>query len=119
MQAELDAGPPFAVAILGVNAPDETAGVPDMVAGRTLPLLQDEVAVDVGGLWDVTPRDVVVLDPSGRVYAVYNLTVHDLAVPANYAELKQLLLDAAAVPRSEVRSQVETGTSGGRTPGDL
>ena len=98
MQAEIDAGPPVAVAILGVNAPDAVSGVPDAVAGRTIPLLQDEDAVDAAGLWDVTPRDVVVLDPSGRAYAVYNLTQHDLAVPANYAALKQLLLDAAAAP---------------------
>src|SRR5262245_33085028 len=98
MQGEIDAGPPAAVAILGINAPESAAGVPDMVAGRTIPLLQDEDAVDAAGLWDVTPRDVVVLDPSGRAYAVYNLTTHDLAVPANYAALKQLILDAAAVP---------------------
>jgi hypothetical protein len=98
MQAEIDAGPPISVAILGVNAPDAAAGVPDMVSGRTIPLLQDEDAVDAAGLWDVTPRDVVVLDPSGRAYAVYNLTANDLSVPANYATLKQLLLDAAAVP---------------------
>jgi hypothetical protein len=98
MQAEIDAGPPVAVSILGVNAAGNESGNALMVSGRVLPLLQDVVAVDTWSLWDVTPRDVVVVDPSGRAYAVYNLTVHDLALPANYAELKQLILDAAAVP---------------------
>jgi hypothetical protein len=81
-----------------VNAAGNEAGNPAMVAGRVLPLLQDVASVDAWSSWDVTPRDVVVVDPSGRAYAVYNLTLNDLAVPANYQALKQLILDASAVP---------------------
>jgi hypothetical protein len=96
MQAEIDAEGAAAVEVLGVNAAGQEAGNATMVAGRALPLLQDVASVDAWGLWDVTARDVVVVDPFGRAHAVYNLTGHDLAVPANYAALKQLLLDAAA-----------------------
>src|SRR5688500_14047997 len=98
MKAELDAGPPAAVEILGVNATANEGGNSLMVAGRVLPLLQDVASASAWPLWDVTPRDVVVADPFGRAYAVYNLTLNDLAVPANYATLMQLLLDASSAP---------------------
>jgi len=45
--------------------------------------------------WNVTYRDVVVLDVDNVPVAVYNLTSHDLANPVYYAELKQILKDAA------------------------
>jgi hypothetical protein len=98
MHQELAAAPAPTVRILGVNGAGEEAGNPAMVAGRVLPLLQDVPSVDAWGLWDVTPRDVVVVDALGRAYAIYNLTEHDLAVPANYDALKQLLVDATAAP---------------------
>lgn len=60
-----------------------------------LPWLQDTPEVDAWGLWRVTWRDVVILDRENRPVAVYNLTVHDLADPGSYAELKALLLTAA------------------------
>lgn len=44
--------------------------------------------------WQVTFRDVVILDTENRPVGVYNLTVHDLGDPASYAELKQLLIAA-------------------------
>lgn len=43
----------------------------------------------------MTYRDVVVLDSGNRVAAVYNLTEHDLSVPANYDSLKALLVRVA------------------------
>ncbi len=52
-------------------------------------------AEDVWTKWAPIYRDVVILDPENRKVAVYNLTVHDLGVAANYAELKQLLVDAS------------------------
>jgi len=71
------------------------SGNAGMVAGRTLPWLQDEPTVNVWGSWEVTWRDVVVLSPDNRRLAVYNLTQHDLSVPAYYDSLKSLLLSAA------------------------
>lgn len=64
------------------------------MAGRTLPLLQDTAEASAWVLWAAAYRDVVVLDAKGLRRAVFNLTDRDLNVPANYAALKQQLLDA-------------------------
>ncbi|MBK7582007.1 MAG: hypothetical protein IPI67_17595 [Myxococcales bacterium] len=71
------------------------SGNSTITAGRTLPWLQDTLAADVWNKWMVEYRDVVVLDKENRPIAVYNLTVHDLADPNNFAALKSILVDAA------------------------
>ena len=83
------------IQILGVNADGEEEGNADFVFGRSLPLLQDTESADVWGSWGVTWRDVVIVSPVGDKVAVYNLTVHDLADPAAFAELDALLRAAA------------------------
>ncbi len=90
--------PAFRIAGHGVNAVGHESGNAAICAGRTLAWLQDQPAADVWGDWAVTQRDCVILDPFGRVFAIYNLTIHSLSVPANYAELKALFLAAAAAP---------------------
>lgn len=96
MQKELSAVPTkVPIAILGVNGAGSESGNASMTAGRTLPWLQDTTAANVWALWAVTYRDVVVLDADNFPVAVYNLTVHDLGVPANFAALKTLLTDTA------------------------
>lgn len=60
-----------------------------------MPWLQDTADEDVWNTWSVGYRDVRVLDELNRTVAVYNLTVNNLADPANYAALKKILLDAA------------------------
>ena len=95
MQAEiLAAKPDSKIRIAGVNHPDASSGNADMTDGRVLPWLQDPDG-GVWTLWDVTNRDVVVLDETNLKVTVYNLTVHDLADPANYAELLAILRNAA------------------------
>jgi hypothetical protein len=85
------------VKILGVNDVGQESGNSLIVAGRTLPWLQDVVQQSVwSSRWHVDWRDVFVLDPQNRKITVYNLTVHDLASPANYQELKSILKAAAA-----------------------
>jgi hypothetical protein len=90
--------PGFRIAGHGVNAVGHESGNAAMCAGRVLAWLQDQPADNVWGDWAVTQRDCVILDPLGRVFAIYNLTTHDLSVPTNYAELKALFLAAAAAP---------------------
>ncbi|MBL9037195.1 MAG: hypothetical protein JNG84_01650 [Archangium sp.] len=80
--------------MLGVNLSGHEAGNADFVMGRALPLLQDTPQVDAWNAWHTAWRDVVVLDASNAKRGVLNLTSHDLTVPANFAALKQLLLDA-------------------------
>lgn len=94
MQKQLDAEAPGAIAILGVNAAGYEATNDLMTTGRTLPWLQDRVDVDVWLAWQVEYRDVVIRDADGQRVGVYNLTLHDLADPANQTALKQLLLGA-------------------------
>jgi len=97
MQGELDsADSSRTIHILGVNLAGLESGNPTIVAGRTIPWLQDTSAQDVWGKWGVTWRDVVILDRENRRFAVYNLTNNDLATPANYDSLKTLLTEAAA-----------------------
>ena len=60
-----------------------------------MPWLQDVPAVDVWSTWAVTYRDVIILDEDNVVVGVYNLTTNDLAVPANYAALRDMLISAA------------------------
>lgn len=60
--------------------------------GRDLPWLQDTADVDVWNTWDVTYRDVIVLDSTGAYAATYNLTTNDLGEADKYDELEALLL---------------------------
>jgi predicted transcriptional regulator len=85
---------PGAFVLLSVNEAGLEAGNAGFVLGKTTPLLQDTAATDAWGLWQVEYRDVVVLDAEGRRRSVQNLTTNDLSVTANFAALKQLLLDA-------------------------
>lgn len=95
------AKPDLNVEILGVNLINRSSSNPLIVAGRTLPWLQDTAAEDVWKRWEVVYRDVRILDSENRVRAVYNLTEHDLAQAANRAALKQLFLEAARAVDSD------------------
>jgi len=96
MQDDLDAmGLPVEVEILGVNAVGLENGNPIITMGRDIPWLQSTAAVDPWALWNVTYRDVIILDEQGYEVAVYNLTVHDLGIQANYDELLGMLVGYA------------------------
>ncbi len=101
MQDELDATfPELDIQIAGINEQGHEAGNALITEGRDIPLLQDVDAngdglSDVWSSWDVDWRDVVILDEENVVAAVMNLTSNDLADPANYGALRQLLIDTA------------------------
>jgi len=111
MQQELRATyPALRIQFLGVNEKGQEPGNTSITAGRTLPWLQD---VDADGnaksdvwydLWNVAYRDVVILDGSNVKVGVYNVTVHDLATPENYAALKETLVDAAMASQKPWRN---------------
>jgi hypothetical protein len=82
----------------GVNGAGHEGGNAEVCVGRSIPWLQDVLEVNVWASWRPTYRDVVVLDSRNHVYAVYNLTTHDLGNPTFYSELKAILLDAANSP---------------------
>jgi hypothetical protein len=94
--AELKAtNPAINIEILGVNmAPDYLYN--NLVTDeRSLPWLQDNSTNSAWAAWKVTLRDVRILDTRNRLFAIYNLSVHDLSYPSNRITLKQLFLDAA------------------------
>jgi hypothetical protein len=96
MQDELtQAG--FDVTILGVNAIALEAGNAAITAGRDLPWLQDVPAESVWESWDVSYRDVIILDADNVVVGIFNVTQQNLSVAENYAELRAAF-EAAATP---------------------
>ncbi|MCI0539689.1 MAG: hypothetical protein L0Z50_31155 [Verrucomicrobiales bacterium] len=68
---------------------------------RALPWLQETSEANVWGRWDVTWRDVRIVDAQGRLQAVYNLTSHDLGNAQNRATLKELFLNTAKILDSD------------------
>ena len=95
MQTEiLSANPSSRIRILGVNQVGQEASNDLAVAGNSIPWLQDVLDAAWTG-WLAIHRDVVILDSANRKSAVFNLTVHDLTQPAEYAALLQLLRTTA------------------------
>lgn len=96
MQAELNAAnPKVAIHLIGINENGHQLGSPSMTTGRTLPWLDEGAMDQVWASWNVTFRDVVILDVQNRPVAVYNLTTHNLALATDYSDLKTLLLNVA------------------------
>jgi len=92
MQNELDAeGLPVEVKIIGVNGIGLESGNAAVCANRDLPWLQDVAEQSAWVSWNVVWRDVWILNTDNEPVAVYNLTQHNLADPAQYAELKLIL----------------------------
>ena len=86
------------IRLLGLNAVGFESAVSEMVTGRTIPLLQDTTSENVWGAWTATWRDVMILNVDNIHVDTFNLTLHDLANPANYAELKARLKAVAGEP---------------------
>jgi len=95
MQTALAAKAGSDIVIFGVNEQNLESGNDLMCEGRDLPWLQDIAGVNAWEAWEVTFRDVVILDEDNVRVAAFNLTTYDLAVPANYDSLETLLLETA------------------------
>ncbi|MHC4817204.1 MAG: hypothetical protein ACYTF8_03960 [Planctomycetota bacterium] len=96
MQNELLADNPATRIRLGaINQIGSEGSAEAMCDGRDIPLLQDTYDDHAWAQWQVTYRDVIILDEENRQVAVYNLTTNSLSYPENYAELKALLLSVA------------------------
>lgn len=81
--------------IHGVNQIGHEGGNAGICNGRTIPWLQEVSGSLVWTPWNVSYRDVVILDEQNEVAAVFNLTVHNLADSTNFAALRALLLEIA------------------------
>lgn len=94
MQDDLDLlDPAVTVKILGVNQMGQERDNALACQGKDIPWLQETGDALVWGPWQVSWRDVVILDQDNQKAAVFNLTTYDLSVPANYDSLMTLLLE--------------------------
>ena len=80
--------------IIGVNQAGFESGNDTFTDGRDLPWLQEDAGASVWEEWDVTYRDVWILDGENKPIDVYNLTDNDLEDPANYDALRALFVEA-------------------------
>ncbi len=102
LQQDLDSAYPLLdIQILGVNEKGLDFSNGAITEGRDLPWLQD-VDEDGNGTsdvwhdsWNVTYRDVVILDGGNVRFGTFNVTSNDLANIDNYEALRELLIDAA------------------------
>ena len=102
MQNELRADyPQLEIEILGVNdrGSGSVIGNGPMTEGRDIPWLQDveqaSGGVSIWEAWDVTERDVIILDKTNVLAGQYNLTANDLAETEHYEELRDLFVEIA------------------------
>ena len=96
MQNELALEEPgLSIQLLAVNETGFDSGLGTMSGLGDLPLLQDTAEESVWDDWDVTFRDVVILNSDNEQVGVFNLTVHNLSDTDNYEELKALLIASA------------------------
>ena len=96
MQTEIDGmGLPVAVRIHGINGNGHHGSKESACEGKDLPWLQEVPEEPVWTKWDVTYRDVIILDEDNKVLAIYNLTDHNLGQNADYEALKSMLVGYA------------------------
>ena len=108
MQAELQAEhPELEIHILSINLIGAEAGVEVFTESHGLPMVNDSETDAIWAQWsDFCTiedhdsigkhwRDLYIVNKSNQVKEVYNLTLHNLGTPENYAELKQKFIDAA------------------------
>ena len=89
-------GAATAISFIAVNGAGYENGLSQIAEEGSLPVVQDTSDVNAWQQWDANWRDVIVIGPTGEKLFVYNLTEHDLGDSNSRADLKQLLLDAAA-----------------------
>ena len=119
MQKDIEANyPELEIQLLGVNEAGSffEAGNESVSSGRDIPWLQDvdgngDGLSDLWTSWDVTFRDVVILDTNNARVDAFNVTVHDLRVPENYGALRQMLV-TAAIPEPTSFALLVIGAAG-------
>ena len=106
--------PDLEISILGVNDLASEPGNELITNDRDLPWLQDidadgDLHSDVWALWDVTERDVIIVDGNNVIAGRYNLTANDLAEPENYADLLNLFVNVASLEKVQTRPSSLSG----------
>jgi hypothetical protein len=95
MQTELESEyPGVAISILGVN---EIGQGNSLSSDHYLPMLQDSSDYNVWTNWNVSYRDVYILDENNELYGVYNLSQNSISdtTSLEYDALKCMFVEAA------------------------
>ena len=79
-----------------MNEEGHESGCDGMSELGDLPLLQDTEDANVWDSWDVTYRDVIILNDENERVAVFNLTTYSLSDDDNYEALRSLLISTAS-----------------------
>lgn len=79
--------------IIGINEAGYESANDAFTANASLPWLQDD-ETDVWSMWDVSYRDVYILNSQGTLVDIYNLTDNDLAEDAYYSGLLSIIQSA-------------------------
>ena len=87
----------YGIPIIGINKIGAETGLADVALISVLPVVADSNDDLLWDAWEGSWRDVIILDENNYKYASYNLLENSLAVPENYATLKQLFIDAAGM----------------------
>jgi len=101
LQKDLEAAHPvLRIQLLGANAYGQEMANAYVTQGRELPWLQDvdanqDYRGDAAAVWDPSFRHLYILDGENVEVASFDLDRKDLQQPANYAALRELLIDAA------------------------
>ena len=96
MQAELNTvDTDLDISIMAVNESGYVTHYEATGEEGSLPVIQDVNEVDVWEAWEVTYRDVIILNECGEKMDVYNLTSKSLQTEENYNTLKEMILSVA------------------------
>lgn len=82
------------IQIIGINEVGYEIANQTITDTRDAPWLQDIEEINAWELWDVTYRDVYILDQDLKLRGIYNLTSsnHNLNEEQDYLELKEILI---------------------------
>ena len=83
---------------LSVNASGYESSLDKLAEEGTLPILQDELEIDMWDRWQITYRDVVVVDENLKPIARINLTDNSLSDEPVYNALLNLIKDVIQTP---------------------
>ena len=80
--------------ILGVNHMDKSSANQQMTEGRDIPWIQDVPTVNAWTTWDISYRDVIILNADNEYEATINVTTSNLTEADGYNSLMDLITEA-------------------------
>lgn len=96
MQRNFDAlTPPAAIQIVVVNEIGAESATNSILAGRSLPFVQDNTTARVWRSWGAALRSLWIVDAQGRRVDVIDITTRPLTDPSNATAVQTRLLQVA------------------------